>query len=344
MRCGFALVVGVLTISAPAMAVPPKHEPASTEAVLRWINDYRLNPEPARVPAAVRALARLGALRDPDSAGVYVGFVAGIIGSNPERAEDLIARMFPLPHDADWAIVRAIAYSGLPEWKRLLRNFAWRMPERRVMIDSYIAGKLPALEAMDFAKSPPPYEQLKDTVREKILGKEPARNASEPGPEAIDVLWGYYFATGGEPPILRLVAMLQLVNEEDNVEKLTLGNMAKFTLATNAARDVRLLEILKRAHGKQSKETRAVLDQVIAAAETMDAARIRKEALAAIDELKRKGPGTRRKLSFWGQVGQGALSLGCIGAAAAGLVAVGLPCVVGGALSTGALYYLGSQQ
>ena len=49
-------------------------------------------PDPARVPAAVRALSQMGALREPESAGAFVGFIAGVIGSNPARAEELSCR------------------------------------------------------------------------------------------------------------------------------------------------------------------------------------------------------------------------------------------------------------
>jgi hypothetical protein len=71
----------------------------------------------------------------------------------------------------------------------------------------------------------------------------------------------------------------------------------------------------------------------------MEIAHLRKEALAAIDELKRKGPGSKRDLSTWGQVGQGAVALGCVAAAAAGQIELGIPCVVGGALGSAALNY-----
>ena len=95
--------------------------------------------------------------------------------------------------------------------------------------------------------------------------------------------------------------------------------------------------ILKGVAKHYPKEMKGRLDEVIEAAETVDLARLRKEATAAIDELKRKGPGYRRDISFWGQVGQGALALGCIGAAAVGQVEFGIPCVVGGALSSAGL-------
>ncbi len=40
--------------------------------------------------------------------------------------------------------------------------------------------------------------------------------------------------------------------------------------------------------------------EVIRAAETMQTAQIRKQQLAAIDELKRKGPGYQRDMKLWG--------------------------------------------
>lgn len=78
---------------------------------------------------------------------------------------------------------------------------------------------------------------------------------------------------------------------------------------------------------------------MIEAAETVDAARLRKKALADIEDLKRKGPGYKRNVSWWGQLGQGALAVGCIAAAATGHVELGLPCVVTGGISSAALSF-----
>ena len=65
---------------------------------------------------------------------LIVGFIAGAIGSNPAKAEKLIASFFPVAPDDEWVIVRAIAYSGLPDWRNVLRRVAVRMPARRVMV------------------------------------------------------------------------------------------------------------------------------------------------------------------------------------------------------------------
>jgi hypothetical protein len=120
--------------------------------------------------------------------------------------------------------------------------------------------------------------------------------------------------------------------------------MAKYTLASIAVRDKHLLAILKEAVGQQPKPVATVLREVIEAAETVDTARLRKEALASIEDLRRKGPSSRRDASRWGQIGLGALSLGCVAAAATGQVELGLPCVLGGALSSAGLRYWETQQ
>jgi hypothetical protein len=163
-------------------------------------------------------------------------------------------------------------------------------------------------------------------------------------PELLDTLWGYYFATGSYLPIARVIALLPWSKEVDSGEKLTIGSMAKFTLASNAARNPDLLAMLKRAAKYQRKEVVRTLNDVIEAAETVDMARLRRDALASLEDLKRKGPGFKRDISFWAQVGQGTLALGCIVAAATGHVELGLPCVVSGAVSSVGLKFWEQQQ
>ncbi|MEA2938392.1 MAG: hypothetical protein QOC56_1896 [Alphaproteobacteria bacterium] len=339
-----AIVSIVIAAFAPAWARPsPSVELVSTDAVLRWINAYRAKPDPAGVPSLVQALSRFGAFKDPENAGVYVGFIAGVIGSNPARAEDLIGRMLPLPAGDQWMVVRAIAYSGHPEWKSLLRKFADRMPSRQVMIDKHIAGTLPTLYQVAPEKRTSAWQTMRSYV--SFDKSKPAKDvALEPSPELLDTFWGYYFATGAARPISRIIGMLPWSKDNDSIDKLMLGSMAKYTLASNAARDPELLAMLKRAREHHPKEATAVINEVIDAAETVETARLRREAMAAIEELRRKGPGYRRNISWWGQLGQGALAVGCIAAAATGHVELGLPCVITGGVSSAALGFWEKQQ
>jgi hypothetical protein len=345
MRCVLAILIAVQFVMIGASPAPAKPSPyidlVSPEAVLRWINGYRAHPDPQGVPAVVKALSRLGAFKDPENSGAYVGFIAGVLGKNPAEAEALVGKMLPLPEADQWAIVRAVAYSGLPDLRDMLRRLAPRMPSRQVMIDKYVAGKLPIIFQVYEEKKPTYWERVRGYTIDKITGYQPPKEVTlDPTPEVLDTYWGVYFATAAFRPVSRIIAMADWSKDDNSVEKLTLGNMAKYTLASNAMRDQKLIAMLKQARGYESKAaSKKILDEVIEAAETAEVARLRKEALASIQDLQRKGPGYQRNVSMWGQIGQGALALSCIAAAATGQVELGLPCVVAGGLSNAALSY-----
>ncbi|HEX9881906.1 MAG TPA: hypothetical protein VGA65_05310 [Hyphomicrobium sp.] len=281
------------------------------EQILQWINDYRHHPEPKRLPAAVKAMREFGLLKDIEQGGIYIGFIAGVIGFNPDTAETLIADMFPMPPPDQIVVVKAIAYSGLSDWKDLMGKFVERMPARKVVIERYLYGKM------------------------KVLRELPLDE-----PIAVDANWGYYFATGSPEPIQRLVRALAWSQNKNDVEKLTVGSMVKWTLAQNASKDWELLGYLKTSLPHQPDKVAIPLKDVIESAETFELAHIRKDAMGAIEELKTKGSEASRNFSWWGQAGQTAFALGCVAAGAAGVVVAGIPCVVGGALSNVALKYL----
>ena len=199
----------------------------------------------------------------------------------------------------------------MPEWKDLLGKFVERMPARKVIIERYLYGKLPVL-----------------------------RDLPLDSPIGVDANWGYYFATGSSEPIQRLVRTLAWSREKNNVEKLTIGSMVKWTLAQNASKDHDLLSYLKTSLPHQPDPVAKPLEEVIEGAETFELAQIRKDALASIEELRTKGPENARNFSWWGQAGQTVFALGCVAAGVMGQVYLGVPCVVGGALSNVALKYL----
>jgi hypothetical protein len=221
-----ALII-LAIVNLPAAASAGRLDELSTrEDVLKWIDGYRNRPDPASVRIAMKVLSQRGVLRDSDAAGVYVGFLAGVIGARPAEAEGLVGKVLPaLAEEDQWLMVRAIAYSGLPGWKALLSKFAARMPSRRVMIDKYLDGTLPALEAVPLETAKP---ALLDKMKYYFASSPPKRSALtfDTSPELLDTLWGSYFATGSYRPVARIIAMLPWSRETDSVEKLTVGGMA----------------------------------------------------------------------------------------------------------------------
>src|ERR1700739_2623749 len=86
------------------------------------------------------------------------------------------------------------------------------------------------------------------------------------------------------------------------------------------------------------------LAEVTEAAVPVHLAAVRKDALAAVEELKTKGSDSRRNLDFWGQVGVGAVVSGCVSGDGLWEVEVGIPCVIGGSASQGLLSFWEKQQ
>src|ERR1700686_5520378 len=207
-RYGAFVATMLLLIQYAAAAVTPEIDPrASLSAVQQWIYNYRAKPDYAHVPAAVRVLFHAQSFKEPENSGIYLGFIAGAIGSNPAKAEQLVNSFFPVPPEDEWVIVRAIAYSGLPDWRNLLRRIAPRMPGRKVMIDSYLSGTLPTLANIPLEESKP---SMLDTLR-GVFTKNPFAKEDKKlrmvqtfarHQDLLDPLWGYYFATGSHLPIL----------------------------------------------------------------------------------------------------------------------------------------------
>src|ERR1700709_2354711 len=156
MRYATLVITMLLLVHPASAATTPDIDPGTSLSVVQqWIYNYRARPDYAHVPAAVRVLFHAQSFKEPENSGIYLGFIAGAIGSNPAKAEQLVNSFFPVPPEEEWVIVRAIAYSGLPDWRNLLRKVAPRMPGRRGMIDSYLAGTQPTLTAIPLEQATP---------------------------------------------------------------------------------------------------------------------------------------------------------------------------------------------
>src|SRR5579871_5896483 len=170
-----AFAAGLLVLVVPVRAaVTPEIDPrASLGVVQQWIYNYRTKPDYAHIPAAVRVLFHAQTFKEPENAGIYLGFIAGAIASNPAKAESLVNSFFPVPAEDEWVIVRAIAFSGLPDWRNLLRRIAPKMPGRQVMIDAYLAGSLPTLTDIPLeAKEPGAMDKFKAVFTKNPFTKD----------------------------------------------------------------------------------------------------------------------------------------------------------------------------
>jgi hypothetical protein len=318
----------------PATSSPPQGSPepqgsfSSAELLMDWISTYRKHPNSSRVPAAVHAMEDFGLLADEEKSWFCTGFIAGVLGSNPKDGPGLVARMFPLPDKEQAVIIRAVVYSGRPDWRDLLEKYSPRMPLRRPLIDDFLQGKRPTL--MDL----------------------PLTDGGAPG---IYALWGYYVATGQHEPVVRIMQALQWSRNKDDhsfsfkkmfsgwggdasaVEKITTGGTAKWTLASYAERDRDLLNLYRAEYDRQPEKIAKPLKDVIEAAEAFESERIRKDQFGAIEDAQKQQMSNEAGMSKGATAGSIAIATGCVAATALGQPEIAIPCVIGGALYTGAV-------
>ncbi|MFO7478830.1 MAG: hypothetical protein R6X03_10900 [Methyloceanibacter sp.] len=317
-----------LDLEDQAIAPEPAGGFTSAERLMDWVSNYRNHKNPARVPAAVHAMRQYGLFGDEEKAWFCTGFIAGVLGANPKDGPGLIPRMFPMPDKEQAVIIRAIAYSGRPDWRELLEKNAAKMELRRPLIDDFLAGKRPVL--MDL----------------------PLDHGGSPG---IYALWGYYVATGQYEPVVRIMQALRWSkNKSDSgfsfrkifsgwgsdpsaVEKITAGGTAKWTLASYAERDRALLNLYRAEYDRQPQEISKPLKDVIEAAEVFESEKIRKDQFGAIEDAQRAQMTTEAGMSKGATAGSIAIATGCVAASVLGQAYIAVPCVIGGALYTGAV-------
>lgn len=300
---------------------------STPERLLEWVSTYRKHPDLWRVPAAVHAMREFGLFADEEKKWFCIGFIAGVLGDNPKDGPKLVGQMFPMPDKEQEVIIRAIAYSGRPDWRELLEKNSSRMPLRGPLIEDFINAKRP------------------------VLMELPLKDGGSPG---IYALWGYYVATGQHRPVLRIMEALRWSkNESDSgfswrkifsgwgsdpsaVDKITTGGTAKWTLASYAERDRELISLYRAEHDRQPEEVAKPLKDVIEAAEAFESEKIRKDQFGAIEDAQRLKMTNEAGMSKGMTAGSIAIATGCVAATALGQPQIAVPCVIGGALYSGA--------
>jgi len=300
----------------------------SPDQLMDWISNYRDHKEPWRVPGAVHAMNDFGLFGDEEKAWFCIGFIAGVLGSNPKDGPSLVPKMFPMPDKEQAIIIRAIVYSGRPDWRELLEKNSSRMPLRRPLIDDFLNDKRPTLMTL------------------------PLDTGGSPG---IYALWGYYVATGQHEPVVRIMEALRWSKTKADggfsfrkvfsgwgrdpsaVDKITTGGTAKWTLASYAERDRQLLALYRAESGRQPEEIAVPLKDVIKAAEDFESEKVRKDQFGAIEDAQRQKLSNESGMTKGATAGSIAIATGCVAASALGQAYIALPCVIGGALYTGAV-------
>ena len=305
----------------------PERAFSSPDRLVEWVYNYHAHPTPWRVPAAVHAMRDLGLFTDEEKGAFCTGFIAGVLGANQKDGPALVAKMLPIPDKDQAVLIRAIAFSGRPDWRDLLTKYKARMPLREPLIDSYLSGKAKPLMEVELSD----------------------------GPAVVYTLWGYYVATGQYEPVVRIMQALRWSRNKDDgnfsirkifsgwrndpsaVDKISTGATAKWTLASYAERNRDLLSLYRAEYTRQPPEIAKPLKDVIEAADVFESEKIRKDQFASIEEAQKLQATNEAGMSKAATAGSIAIATGCVAASALGQVYIAVPCVIGGALYTGAV-------
>ena len=154
-------------------------------------------PSPDRCRRAVRGMSRLGLLTDTEGAGVHVGFLAGIIATNPDegrRADrENVSALAPSINGRSCARLRirdvrtgerccsaiADAHAGAARDDRAI-------PRRQAADARPVADR----EGRDLGREIPQPDHAREVLRKAA---RPTRRSTLT-PDLLDTLWGYYYA------------------------------------------------------------------------------------------------------------------------------------------------------
>jgi len=176
-----ALCVAVFVFWGFSLSARSDDSAKAREELGRWIMTYYQHPEPAQLVDRVQGMSKLGMLFDPRPTArpdANVMFLGKIMAANPNKISPWMKALAGLSVSEMTVLKRAVWYSGTPEGKTWLQQHG--------------EGAL--------AEGPRPM----------LLDENPVMSLE---PHHLDALWEWFFATGDEKPVGRIVSLFSLAPE-----------------------------------------------------------------------------------------------------------------------------------
>ncbi|MCG7980680.1 MAG: hypothetical protein N0E58_21455 [Candidatus Thiodiazotropha endolucinida] len=189
---------------------------SSQEELGRWLTYYYLEPEPDRIPTALRYMSESGALDEGNTLPSIFGFLSGCFASNPDAVKKTTSALENLPDNHFSVVLLGLWYANLPNSQSEVYQF---LDSNRNLNNqlSYLRTGMP------MALFEIPLEQ---------------------GPWVLDALWGRYFATGKSETVERIAEALPWSEVKEDIGRLLVGGAAKWSLSSNAFQHERVKEIV----------------------------------------------------------------------------------------------------
>jgi len=137
-----------------------------------WMTFYYKNPTPDKFVEEVRSLTKAGMLKDENAQAPILAFLSQVMAANHKKIPDWLEAFSDLDKDQSRVLLAAAWYSDTDEARAYLEKHK---------VDDFLKSKAPKILEMDVTN-----------------------------PSILDMLWGYFTATGSEEPIRRIVSAFSL--------------------------------------------------------------------------------------------------------------------------------------
>jgi hypothetical protein len=169
-----------------------------------FLEHYYENPRPDEFVAQMKNWAADGTLVNSHARPALIAFISQVVRSNREKVEDWFAELAGLTPEQKQVFFTGLLYSRTKEADSVMTK--------------------------TFGKQ---YEEQKVETR-KILELPLDKKTT------LDMLWGFYYATGSETAIRRIVSCFRFAHAPDDPDGVAFGS-----LASNAERHPKVVEILE---------------------------------------------------------------------------------------------------
>ena len=232
--CTLFLFVSFVCDTAILRSQEPSPDPAPATGPRieeeEWLEFYYKNPTPDRFVSELKNWAQDGTLDNQHAKPALISFISQVIRQNPEKVKDWYVNLSGLTPEQMQIVHTGMLFSRTMEADEIMRG---------------VFGKIYDEQKMETQK-----------ILEMPLDKE----------STMDMLWGYFYATGSEGAIRRIVTCFAFedapdkppgVNVPDDYVPLyrILPGFARDSLIANAGRHPRVLEILKELYSKDETLT-----------------------------------------------------------------------------------------
>ena len=226
----------VLALAFASAAICGK-ERVSAQNVEAWVSSYYLAPKADEVADALAVLAAKGLLDSGQAEAPLSGFFAEVFRANPGRVEGWVQPYLGVPR-------RYVIYTAL--W---MAHSSESTVALRRMVDMAPMEEGTALRVLRSSR-PPTIESIPID-----------------SPAALDFLWGSFFASGSEVPVLRIIDQMKLANRSGDANAMLIGGAAQWSVSANARQHEKVLAIVKERAKTADPETKAKLEEIASAVE-----------------------------------------------------------------------------